>query len=98
MISVKEAKSIVKKRISILGEEKVDIKNVEEQVKTIKNHTKIPICVGFGINTPKDAKNVAKIADGVVVGSSIVKLIEEKNSLDSVFKYIETLANAVHGK
>ncbi len=82
----------------ITGSKNLDIKNVEEQVKTIKNHTKIPICVGFGINTPEDAKNVAEIADGVVVGSSIVKLIEEKNSLDSVFKYIETLANAVHGK
>ena len=82
----------------ITGSKNLDIKNVEEQVKTIKNHTKIPICVGFGINTPEDAKNVAEIADGVVVGSSIVKLIEEKNSLDSVFKYIEKLANAVHGK
>ena len=82
----------------ITGSKNLDIQNVEEQVKTIKNHTKIPICVGFGINTPEDAKNVAEIADGVVVGSSIVKLIEEKNSLDSVFKYIEKLANAVHGK
>ena len=81
----------------ITGSKNLDIKNVEEQVKTIKNHTKIPICVGFGINTPEDAKNVAEISDGVVVGSSIVKLIEEKNSLDSVCKYIKTLANAVHG-
>ena len=62
----------------ITGSKNLDIKNVEEQVKTIKKHTKIPICVGFGINTPEDAKNVAEIADGVVVGSSIVKLIEEK--------------------
>ena len=66
-------------------------------VKQLRNRTMNEEGIRFD-DFIEDAKNVAEIADGVVVGSSIVKLIEEKNSLDCVFKYIETLANAVHGK
>lgn len=50
--------------------------NISEQVKTIKKHTQTPVCVGFGITTPEQAAMVAAAADGVIVGSAIVKQIE----------------------
>ena len=80
----------------ITGSSNLDITKVEKQVKIIKKQTNLPICVGFGIKTPDDAKKVSKIADGVVVGSSIVELIEKNQSLDKISNYIKSLAKAVH--
>ena len=59
---------------------------MEKHVQIIKSQTNIPICVGFGIKTPDDAKSVSAVADGVVVGSSIVELIEKKNTTQSNFR------------
>jgi tryptophan synthase alpha chain len=41
----------------------------------VREHTSVPVCVGFGIGTPEQAKQVGKLADGVIVGSACVKLI-----------------------
>jgi tryptophan synthase alpha chain len=49
---------------------------IPEQVAAIRQHTKTPICVGFGITTPEQAAEVAQSADGVIVGSAIVKQVE----------------------
>ena len=43
----------------------------------MKKYSKIPIVVGFGINTPEKAKNVAKYADGIVVGSAIINELDK---------------------
>jgi tryptophan synthase alpha chain len=48
-----------------------------DRVAEIQAHTKLPIAVGFGISTPEQAREVAKVADGVVVGSAIVQEIRE---------------------
>lgn len=45
-------------------------------VSAIKEHTTVPVCVGFGISTPAQAAMVAAAADGVIVGSAIVKQVE----------------------
>ena len=45
-------------------------------VAAIKHHTDVPVCVGFGISTPDQAAMVAAAADGVIVGSAIVKQVE----------------------
>jgi tryptophan synthase alpha chain len=49
---------------------------IAENVALIKSATRVPVCVGFGISTPDQAAAVARSADGVVVGSAIVKIIE----------------------
>ena len=67
-----------------------------KQVQIIKSQTNIPVCVGFGIKTPEDAKSVSAVADGVVVGSSIVELIEKNTPIDKICDYIKMLADAVH--
>ena len=50
---------------------------VRSMVAEIRKHTEKPICVGFGVSTPDQAQQLAQIADGVIVGSAIVKIIEE---------------------
>ncbi|MCX8036086.1 MAG: tryptophan synthase subunit alpha [Candidatus Sumerlaeia bacterium] len=51
--------------------------DLESGVAELRRHTALPIAVGFGISRPEHARAVARFADGVVVGSAIVKKIEE---------------------
>jgi len=46
-----------------------------ELIARVREHTSVPVCVGFGIGTPEQAKEVGKMADGVIVGSACVKAI-----------------------
>ncbi len=55
---------------------------VEEGVNAARKAGKIPVCVGFGISTPEQAKAVSAYADGVVVGSAVVDRIEAATSRD----------------
>ncbi len=50
--------------------------DIAKQVARIRQHTQTPVCVGFGITTPEQAAMVAQAADGVIVGSAIVKQVE----------------------
>jgi tryptophan synthase alpha chain len=50
---------------------------VEENVRRLQQHTKLPICVGFGISTVEDVARIARQADGVVIGSAFERIIEE---------------------
>jgi tryptophan synthase alpha chain len=61
----------------ITGAKITDRAEVGKKVQEIRRHTKTPVAVGFGIKTPEDAREVARIADGVIVGSALVKLIAE---------------------
>ena len=69
---------------------------VADTVTRIKAHTETPVCVGFGINTPEQAAQVASSADGVVVGSAIVKQIEENptKAAEAVIKFTQPLIEA----
>ena len=61
----------------ITGAKLTDKADLEKKVREIRGYTKTPVAVGFGIATPEDAREVARIADGVIVGSALVKLIAE---------------------
>jgi len=63
-------------RTGVTGSHGAPSANIAAQVTTIRQHTDTPICVGFGITTPEQAADVAKSADGVIVGSAIVKQVE----------------------
>ena len=54
-----------------------------------------PLCVGFGISTPEQAGDVARIADGVIVGSRLIQLMEAENNLLSVSTFIKGLRHAL---
>lgn len=69
---------------------------LKEQISAIRKKTKLPLMIGFGISTPDQATHFSKIGDGVVVGSSLVKLIDEsKADQKKVFNYVLSLRKAV---
>ena len=57
------------------GERKSISENLGELIQRVREHTSAPVCVGFGIGTPEQAKQVGALADGVIVGSACVKTI-----------------------
>lgn len=61
----------------ITGAKLSDMAGVRENVAKIRKHTKTPVAVGFGVATPEDAAMVAEAADGVIVGSAIVRRVGE---------------------
>lgn len=65
----------------ITGSASGDARTVGEAVARIKRHTKLPVCVGFGIRTPEAARAIAENADGAVVGTALVDAL--RASLDS---------------
>ncbi len=64
-------------------------------VERVRSVTKKPLCLGFGISTPKQAGTAAGLADGVIVGSRLIQLMEEDKSLAGVEKFIVDLRKAV---
>lgn len=63
-------------RTGVTGSHGAPSANIAAQVEAIRQYTKTPVCVGFGITSPEQAAEVAKVADGVIVGSAIVKQVE----------------------
>jgi tryptophan synthase alpha chain len=61
----------------ITGKQQAAIDSIEGAVSRIKQHTDLPVAVGFGVRTPEQAAEIAKVADGVVVGSAFVDLVGE---------------------
>jgi tryptophan synthase alpha chain len=49
-------------------------------VGRLRAHTRLPVCVGFGVSTPEHARQIASVADGVIVGSAIVATIEREGA------------------
>lgn len=70
---------------------------VGPEVERIKAASGLPVCVGFGVKTPADAAEMARVADGVVVGSAIVERIGRGESVADVLTFVASLAEAAHG-
>ena len=66
-------------------------------VKVIRENTDIPCAIGFGISTPAQAKQMAEIADGAIVGSAIVRLLEQygREAPAHIGEYVRTMKEAV---
>ncbi|MFH0812184.1 MAG: tryptophan synthase subunit alpha [Pseudomonadota bacterium] len=60
----------------------------EEDINRIKKYTDLPVAIGFGISTPEQADAMSKFADGVVVGSAIVRIIEENRNSQQLLKKV----------
>ncbi|WFS18802.1 tryptophan synthase subunit alpha [Pseudomonas sp. 905_Psudmo1] len=75
--------------------------HVEEAVARLRRHTDLPLCIGFGIRTPEHAAEVAKRAEGAVVGSVLIDKIAEAKSpqqaIDGVLGLCRELAEGVRG-
>lgn len=62
-------------RTGVTGERAEMEHSIGAKIAELRTHTKLPIAVGFGISTPEQATEVAGLADGVIVGSAIVKMV-----------------------
>ena len=75
-------------------------RDIRKQIKKIRRKTRLPIGVGFGISSPAHAKRVAKWADAVVVGSAIIKIVENSSSkklmVQRVGKFVNDLKIAMN--
>ena len=70
-------------------------RNLEAFVTKVRKVATQPLCVGFGISTPEQARQVARIADGVIVGSRIIQLMEAEDDFTSVSVFMQGLRNAL---
>lgn len=83
----------------ITGMQQAAIESIEANVTRIKQSTDVPVAVGFGVRTPEQAAEIACVADGVVVGSALVELVEQHgaNAPEHIRALTASLAEAVHG-
>jgi len=70
--------------------------DIRKRVRKIKLLTRKPVCVGFGISSTEQAANITAVADGIIVGSAIVKLVLFRKSLKSISDFVFKLAQTVH--
>lgn len=78
----------------VRSEIKTDLESI---TKAIKEVTDVPVAIGFGINTPEQAKKYSHIADGVIVGSAIVKLVAEHktDAPKYVYEYVKSMKDSI---
>lgn len=71
--------------------------DLESIIKIIRENTDIGIAIGFGISTPEQARKMASISDGAIVGSAIIKIIEKygRKSPEYVYEYVSSMCKAV---
>lgn len=71
--------------------------DLDSIVKVVRQNTDIPCAIGFGISTPKQAKEMADISDGAIVGSAIVKYLEKygKDAPKYIGEYVKSMKDAI---
>jgi len=69
--------------------------DLDKFVAKVRKVATQPLCIGFGISTPEQASQLAKIADGVVVGSRVVQLMEIDDDFTSVVNFVKELRHAL---
>ena len=76
------------------SEIKTDLKSI---VEVVRRNTDIPCAIGFGISTPEQAKNMAAISDGAIVGSAIIKLLEKhgKDAPKLIGEYVRSMKDGI---
>jgi tryptophan synthase alpha chain len=83
----------------VTGARKELPKNARNKIKSARSFIDLPIAIGFGISTPEQAITVSRWADGVIVGSAIIKLIEQYQEspkiLNQVSKFVSSLKKAI---
>ena len=88
--------------MGITGTKRPSISLLKNSISQIKKNTKLPILVGFGINSANQVKQINKFANGCVIGSAIIKLIEDskkaKYSIEKTLLKIELFLSKIKKK
>ena len=71
--------------------------DLESMVKSIREVTDVPCAIGFGISTPEQARRMAQVSDGAIVGSAIVKIIarDGEQAAPAIYEYVKSMKEAV---
>ena len=66
-------------------------------VSVVRQHAKVPCAIGFGISTPEQARKMADLSDGAIVGSAIIKILEKygRDAAPEVGKYVKSMKDAL---
>lgn len=85
----------------VTGAGSATLDHVEQAVTRLRRHTDLPLCIGFGIRTPEHAATIARLAEGVVVGSALIDQIANaktaEQAVDGVLSLCAALAEGVRG-
>ena len=83
--------------LGVTGERSEITTNIGDLVELVRKNTDVPCAVGFGISKPEQAKAMAALSDGAIVGSAIIKLIEKhgRDAAKYVGEYVKEMKNAV---
>ena len=79
----------------ITGTSAPKIGNIKSEVEKIKKITKLPIAVGFGISRPRQAREIGHFADAVVIGSAVVRLVDENKNNSNLIKIVSGYASGI---
>ena len=80
----------------VTGERKSISDGLGDLISRVREHTSAPVCVGFGIGTPEQAKEVGKMADGVIVGTACVRTIGRSDTpVETAKQYAADFRNAL---
>lgn len=79
----------------VTGTAKPEIGHIRRDMERIRKISALPVAVGFGISTPEQAREIAPLADGIVVGSAFVKLIEEHGGRSDLAEIVSAFARTL---
>ncbi len=71
-------------KTGVTGSDGLDTGSIESFYESVTKASDVPVCVGFGISTPDDVREIASFADGIVIGSAFERLIEDNLDNDAV--------------
>ena len=80
------------------GASNLDVNEISSNIAEIKKHASVPTLAGFGIKSAEDAQLLSQCSDGVIIGSSIVQMIEESSQskeFDRIRTYITDIKKAI---
>ena len=69
---------------------------LEDFVQRVRQKAQQPLCVGFGVSNPEQAKRAARVADGIIVGSRLIQLMEQDATLSSLKSFTKSLREALN--
>jgi tryptophan synthase alpha chain len=79
----------------VTGTARPKVEDVRKDVMRIRKVTELPLAIGFGISTPEQAKEIAPYADAIVIGSAIVKMIEENSQRPDLVSVVSYYAKEI---
>lgn len=80
-------------RFGITGERKTLSEGISKRINLVKRHSEVPVYCGFGISSPRQAGIVGRSADGIIIGSALIRLIQQNRN--SYFKDIRKFAISI---